>query len=355
MTYASKSKHTKLLFNENNLNSISSDSSDYGISKSSPYLSRFSSGAKRNEQLIGGLNDNKSVLDLSSNGTPNSKGFLNQTGSFLKRSSFTATNVSITGKSSTTFKKDVGIKLLDVQEQSATPKEAKRKRKEQEKELMKKQKMEQQQSEKLEKEKLKTNIQIVQNVTHQQNQMPQSSSLASNSSMSDNERLMNTSNNDMFELNERTPQKSSIEYDMLREGVSTSIHQHHQQQHSSMFKITDFTTNSKSPFQQSQPSNQLQQSPFDSSSGSISSLRDFPLSNNNPQQPQQFPSLNQPSNQFISPNNEAFPTTSQFRSSLSASLTSPTTLTTLNQEQNEISRPAIQQQSLSLTVCIDFT
>lgn len=73
--------------------------------------------------------------------------------SFFKRSTLTTTNTNttITGKSSI-IKRDGGIKLLDAQEQSASPKEAKRKRKELEKETQKKLKMEEKQ---LEKEKLK--------------------------------------------------------------------------------------------------------------------------------------------------------------------------------------------------------
>jgi type 1 fimbria pilin len=57
----------------------------------------------------------------------------------------TNTSTTITGKSSSAIKRNVGIKLLDVQEQSATPKEVKRKRKELEKELLKKQKVADQQ------------------------------------------------------------------------------------------------------------------------------------------------------------------------------------------------------------------
>ena len=72
--------------------------------------------------------------------------------SFFKRSMMPSANsTTITGKSSN-LKRDVGIKLLDAQEQSASPKEAKRKRKEYEKEVQKKLKQEQQQQELLEKE-----------------------------------------------------------------------------------------------------------------------------------------------------------------------------------------------------------
>lgn len=68
--------------------------------------------------------------------------------SFFKRSMLTSTtSTTITGKSSNP-KRNVGIKLLDVQEQVATPKEAKRKRKEQEKETLKRQKQDQQKYEK---------------------------------------------------------------------------------------------------------------------------------------------------------------------------------------------------------------
>lgn len=68
--------------------------------------------------------------------------------SFFKRSMLTNTaSTTITGKSSTP-KRNVGIKLLDAQEQSVTPKEAKRKRKEQEKEMLKRQKQELEKSEK---------------------------------------------------------------------------------------------------------------------------------------------------------------------------------------------------------------
>jgi hypothetical protein len=67
----------------------------------------------------------------------------------------TSNTTTITGKSSS-LKRDVGIKLLDAQEQSASPKEAKRKRREHEKEALKKIKYEQIEREKLEKDKLKT-------------------------------------------------------------------------------------------------------------------------------------------------------------------------------------------------------
>jgi hypothetical protein len=67
----------------------------------------------------------------------------------------TSNTTTITGKSSS-LKRDVGIKLLDAQEQSASPKEAKRRRKEYEKEALKKLKFEQTEKEKLEKEKSKS-------------------------------------------------------------------------------------------------------------------------------------------------------------------------------------------------------
>lgn len=62
--------------------------------------------------------------------------------SFFKRSlTLNANSTTITGKSSA-IKRDVGIKLIEVQEQVSNPKEAKRKRKEQEKESLKKSKSE---------------------------------------------------------------------------------------------------------------------------------------------------------------------------------------------------------------------
>lgn len=83
---------------------------------------------------------------IFSNSSNNLNSFNNKSqgsSSFFKRSMLTNMgSTTITGKSSTP-KRNVGIKLLDAQEQSITPKEAKRKRKEHEKEVLKKQKQEQ--------------------------------------------------------------------------------------------------------------------------------------------------------------------------------------------------------------------
>jgi negative elongation factor A len=141
----SKSKTTKTLLNSysqglNSANSLqgedlnmmsSTNGGGGGLSinnKSSvPYLGRFMSS--KNDSFSSSYNGGSS--------------------SFFKRSMLTTThNTTITGKSSN-LKRDVGIKLLDVQEQSASPKEAKRKRKEQEKEVIKKLKQEQLESEQL--------------------------------------------------------------------------------------------------------------------------------------------------------------------------------------------------------------
>jgi hypothetical protein len=103
------------------------------------------------------LDSYSSKIFINNNNNLNSKN--NASSSFFKRSMISNNNATtITGKSSN-LKRDVGIKLLDAHEQSATPKEAKRKRKEQEKETIKKQKSEQ--IEKDKNEKLKSQLPII--------------------------------------------------------------------------------------------------------------------------------------------------------------------------------------------------
>lgn len=111
--------------------------------KSVPYLNRFVSNKKIESMTSPTLSSdsfNSKIFSNSSNSFMESKTI--GSSSFFKRSmSSNQTNTTITGKSSS-IKRDVGIKLLDVQEQSANPREAKRKRKEQEKEIQKKLKQE---------------------------------------------------------------------------------------------------------------------------------------------------------------------------------------------------------------------
>ncbi|CAF0812308.1 unnamed protein product [Brachionus calyciflorus] len=141
-------KTKKTIANLSDNQSYSDTSSLTNTTNKLPFVNRYSSTSKKLDSMA-------TQSDTDSTIRPSSL----SSSSFFKRSLTTNTS-TITGKSSV-VKRDVGIKLLEVDEQNIfNPREAKRKRKEQEREALKKAKQEEKEAKLKLKEQIKSEKEI---------------------------------------------------------------------------------------------------------------------------------------------------------------------------------------------------